>query len=624
MAVDPVSDTQTEDGHALPDAAHDIAPTDNEKSEAGVDSSNASTLDASNNSPTPNIKPDGDVADEKAPPEDQPTEVRTITGFRWVVVVLAILSSTFLFALDNTVVADVEPNIVESFGQIQKLPWLPIAFLVSAVSTNLIWGKIYGQFNAKWLYVVCVFLFEIGSAVCGAAPTMNAFIGGRVLAGLGGAGMYIGVMTLLSVNTTEHERPLYIGMTGLTWGLGTVLGPIIGGAFAISNVGWRFAFYINLFIGAVCAPVYLFMLPPFDPRPGVPYKTRISELDFLGTLLMVGACVAGVMAISFGGIIYPWNSGQTIACFVVSGVLFIVFGLQQVFCVLTTEVHRIFPVQFLKNRTLIILFMQMSAAVTVFFVPIYFIPLFFQFAKNDSAVEAGVRLLPLVCFLVFSIILNGALMSKYGYYMPWYLAGSCLALIGSALMYTVNLDTSVSRIYGYTILLGIGAGMYAQASFAIAQVKVHPYEIPSAIGFIALAQTGGATIALDIANSVFLNQATNGILAIVPQEPRSVVQGAISGAGSTFFQTLDPSVKIAVLGAVTHAISQAYILCMTGAALSIVLACFMSREKVSTIRIYLLPFHYSFHPYTRDRSEMFVFGLQAILQKPFNNSLSIS
>ena len=353
----------------------------------------------------------------------------------------------------------------------------------------------------------------------------------------------------------------------------------------------------EVFIGAICAPVYLFMLPPFDPRPGVSYRTRISELDFLGTLLMVGACVSGVMAVNFGGIIYPWNSGQTIACFVVSGVLFIIFGLQQRFSVLTTEVHRIFPCQFLKNRTLIILFMQMSASITIFFVPIYFIPLFFQFAKNDSAVEAGVRLLPLVCLLVFAIILNGALMSKYGYYMPWYFVGSCLSLIGSALLYTVNLGTSASNVYGYTALLGLGSGMYAQASFAIAQVKVHPYEIPSAIGFIALAQTGGATIALAIANSVFLNQATNGILAIVPQEPRSVVQGAISGAGSSFFQTLDPGVKTAVLEAVTHAISQTYILCITGAALSVILACFMSREKVSNLRVYLLLFHNSLRPY---------------------------
>lgn len=114
----------------------------------------------------------------------------------------------------------------------------------------------------------------------------------------------------------------------------------------------------------------LSILPPFDPRPGVPYKERLSKLDFIGTLLMVDACVAGVMAVNFGGIIYPWNSGQTIACLVVSGVLFIIFGLQQSFGILTTEETRIFPCQFLKHKTIIIHFIQMSAGTTIFFVPI--------------------------------------------------------------------------------------------------------------------------------------------------------------------------------------------------------------------------------------------------------------
>lgn len=107
---------------------------------------------------------------------------------------------------------------------------------------------------------------------------------------------------------------------------------------------------------------------------------------------------------------------------------------------------------------------------------------------------------------------------------------------------------------------------------------------------MSLAQSAGGTIALAIANSVFLNQATEDILAIVPNEPRSVVQTAVSGAGSTFFRTLDPSVRTAVLGAVTDAISRTYILAVTGAALTVVLSIFMSREKVSKFTILSSPF----------------------------------
>lgn len=126
------------------------------------------------------------VADEKAmaAPEEEPSP-RDIHGVKWFLVVIAILSSIFLFSLDNTVVADIQPAIVETFGEVNKLPWLSVAFLLAAASTNLIFGKIFGQFNAKWSYIICVFIFELGSALCGAAQSMNMLIIGRAICGIG-------------------------------------------------------------------------------------------------------------------------------------------------------------------------------------------------------------------------------------------------------------------------------------------------------------------------------------------------------------------------------------------------------------------------------------------------------
>lgn len=100
-------------------------------------------------------------------------------------------------------------------------------------------GKAYGTFNVKWTHVISVIIFIVGSAVCGAAPNMNALIVGRVIAGVGGAGMYLGTLNLVAINTTITERPLYLGGVGITWGLGTILGPVIGGAFADSGATWR-------------------------------------------------------------------------------------------------------------------------------------------------------------------------------------------------------------------------------------------------------------------------------------------------------------------------------------------------------------------------------------------------
>ncbi|CAG8953680.1 hypothetical protein HYFRA_00006569 [Hymenoscyphus fraxineus] len=505
---------------------------------------------------------------------------RDIGGIRWAIVVLSILSSTFLFALDNTIVADIQPVIVTQFNSVAKLTWLSVAFLIGAASTNLFWGKIFGQFNAKWMYIFCVLLFEVGSAVCGAAPTMDALIIGRAICGVGGSGMYVGVMTLLAATTTIHERPMYVGGTGLTWGLGTVLGPIIGGAFVESSAGWRWAFYINLCIGAVCAPVYLFMLPSKDPRPGVSLKNRCKELDYLGGFLTIAAFVLGVMALSMGGVTWPWNDGKVIGMFVASGILFILLGFQQVYAILTTPTRRIFPIEFFKSRTILILFAMTAAGGTAIFIPIYMIPIFFQFTRGDGALEAGVRLLPFIMLMIFAVIANGAILSAWGYYMPWYLAGGIIVVIGGALMYTVDTETSIARVYGYTILIGFGDGLFAQASFSVAQAIVAPENIAMAVGFITCAQVSGVTIALAIANSVFLNKSQSSISRILPGVPVMQIQAAIAGAGSNFVESLTPQVRAEILNAIVAAQSQTYILVITAGALAAILSLGMKREKL--------------------------------------------
>ncbi|KAH6694900.1 putative HC-toxin efflux carrier [Leptodontidium sp. MPI-SDFR-AT-0119] len=512
------------------------------------------------------------------PPKELPP--RNISGWKWYSTMAAILFSTFLYALDATVIADLQPVIVEQFGGIKKLPWLSLAFLLCATASNLFWGRIYSHFNAKWLYIFTVVLFEVGSAICGAAPSMNVMIVGRAIAGLGGSGLYVGCMTLIAMTTTMDERPVYISGTGLTWGLGIVLGPVVGGAFNESSVGWPWAFYINLFTGAVCAPFYLFLLPSKDPRPGASFKERAVEMDYPGVVLQAAALATFILAINWGGITYPWGSGRIIALFVVSGVLFVVLGFQQVYNIFTTLSRRIIPVQFFRSRTVFILFAATAAGGACAFVPIYMIPMFFQFTRDDTALDAGVRLLPFIVVMVVFVFVNGGLMAKLGYYMPWYLAGSILIVIGSALMYTIDQDTSTSRVYGYTVLLGAGVGMFLQASFSVTQAVVSPENIASAIGFITLAQFAGITIVLAIANAVLLNNSQDKIQQILPDVPLADIQAAILGARSGFVQSLSPELKEGVLNAIVSAISDTYILCIAGGALVAVLSLAMRHEKL--------------------------------------------
>ena len=295
---------------------------------------------------------------------------------------------------------------------------------------------------------------------------------------------------------------------------------------------------------------------------------------------MVGAFVSGIMAIAFGGALYPWRSGQIIGLFICSGVLWTLFAIQQAFSLFTDTTNRLFPVEYIRSKEMCILFAQASASISCVFVPIYFIPLFFQFVYNDSALEAGIRLLPFVFILVFAAMLNGGMMAKFGYYLPWFTFGGLLVTAGGALLYSVKLNSATSTVYGYSVVAAFGAGLYTQAPFSIAQAKVEWYLVSRVTAFINCGQISGIVLSLAISSSIYINQATQKITAILPDIPYDVVQEAVTGGKASFFQNLSPTDRLKVLVAIVSTIGNIYILVIAGGALTVILSLFMRWEKL--------------------------------------------
>jgi hypothetical protein len=143
------------------------------------------------------------------------------------------------------------------------------------------------------------------------------------------------------------------------------------------------AFYINLVIFALMLPA-LIMIPNFQPQPGTTPLTKVKQLDWAGAILNAGLYTSFVLALTFGGGTWAWNDGRTIATFVACFVILVVFALQQFFSIFTTETNRLFPISFLKSRTMILLHIASSCAGAAQFVPIFYIPLLFQFVRGDS------------------------------------------------------------------------------------------------------------------------------------------------------------------------------------------------------------------------------------------------
>lgn len=263
---------------------------------------------------------------------------------------------------------------------------------------------------------------------------MNAMIIGRVMAGVGGAATYCGVLTFITVLTTEQERPLYMAGIAVMFSVGSVIGPIVGGAFAGSSATWRWAFYINLVIGAVFAPAFLWCLPSIDPAPSKRFVEKFRSQDWVGIVVYYGFSICFTMAISFGGSVYAWDSGSEIALWVVSVVLFVAFALVTVFHPLVPSANKLYPLHLAKKMELNNLQYQLFSTFGCLLITVYFTPLIFQFTRGDTPIEAGVRLLPIVCMVGFFSIVSGGLMPRLGYHMPWYVFGNAMVLAGSACM----------------------------------------------------------------------------------------------------------------------------------------------------------------------------------------------
>ncbi|KAL7800321.1 major facilitator superfamily domain-containing protein [Trichoderma ceciliae] len=562
---------------------------ENRNARPSVDLGNSSTVGAEFVEPkafhdeTGTTEQSTPVQSDNEEAQNDNSQSRDIRGFRWIVVCVSLYIGTFLYGLDTTIAADVQGAVVEDFGHVDQLAWVGAGFPLGSVAIILLVGTLYTTFNMKWLYMTSVLLFEIGSVICGAAPNMNAMIVGRVIAGGGGSGIYLGCLNYFSTLTSRKERGTYISLIAFCWGLGAVLGPVVGGSFSVSSATWRWAFYINLVIGAVTAPIYIFFLPTIHPIKGVSVRDRVMKLDFIGIVLGAGVWVAFTLATTMAGGQWPWKDSRTVATWVVFGVVLIAYALQQYFKILTTDQTRSFPGHLLKSRTQVLLFVVTAAAITSLFVVVYYIPIYFQFVHNDTALLAAVRLLPFVIITVTFNLLSGHLLSRIQYYMPVYLiSGVLITLGGSLLMVYLQPTTPEAYIYGFSVIIAVGTGLSLQIGYAVATLKVPSEQMGDAIKMQNVSQIGGTVLALVIAGQVFQSSAVNNLGAVLKGHgfTESDIHDIVAGTQSELFAELNGDLKQAAIAAITSATQNSFILVVVAGATILVSSLAMRFERL--------------------------------------------
>ncbi|KAI1259432.1 major facilitator superfamily domain-containing protein [Xylariaceae sp. FL1019] len=478
------------------------------------------------------------------------------TGSRLWLVIISLCLAVFLVALDQTIIAPALGAITGEFNSVKDIGWYGSSYLLTSTALIPLYGKIYRVFNIKIAFIGAVAIFELGSLVTAVAPTSKAFIIGRAIAGIGNAGIFSGAVVILSFSLPLRKRPIAYGAFGGIWGIASVAGPLLGGAFT-DHLTWRWCFYINLPIGgASLAVIFLYLrISRINNPDNHSALSRILDLDLIGAGILIPGIIMLLLALQWGGAEYPWNDSRIIGLFVGAGVIAILFiGVEK-----WQQDKGILPPRFFKNRNVVCAMMVSFFFGASFFPLVYYLSLYFQAIKGVTAIEAGIKLLPLLISVMISSATSGGLISATGYYNPILLVGMVLMTIGAGLIAAFTIRTPLSRWFGYQVLTGLGTGVGFQIPVIVVQNTVPQELVPQGTACVQFFQSLGGALFIAVAQTVFQNGLINGLRQEAPQlDPTIFINSGASDVRGVLAALGQSSALHAVLRAYLQGLRNTY------------------------------------------------------------------
>ncbi|KAL6715350.1 hypothetical protein ACLMJK_007616 [Lecanora helva] len=504
-------------------------------------------------SPCPSVQTPKNPPQEPTSPSPHPPPTYPQTS-QVLIIVLGLFTTVFLIALDRLIIGVAIPKITDEFDSLGDVGWYGSAYLLTTGAFALLMGRVYTFYDPKWVYLTSLVVFELGSAVCGAAPTSIALIIGRAIAGLGNAGLVQGAIIIIVHIVPLHKRPQYTGFVGMMFGIASAVSPLLGGAFT-DGPGWRWCFYINLPLGGLVLLVHIFFLHiPKENMRRNPTTTRqkISRLDPIGTFFFLPSTICLLLALQWGGTTYAWSSARIITLLILFALFLTAFITTQSL----NSANATIPPPIFLNRSILsgiwFSFFLGGAMITA----LYYLPLWFQAIKSVSAVKSGIMILPLVLAMMITAVGGGFLTKKIGYYTPWMIACSVLLPIGSGLITTFTPETMHPKWIGYQVLFGLGLGLGQQQAAVAAQTVLAKKDVPTGVSLMMFSQTMGGAVFLSVANNLFDNKLETG-LAHIP----GISTDAVTQTGATELRNMVPAEVVpAVVTAYNAALRDAFIL----------------------------------------------------------------
>lgn len=440
--------------------------------------------------------------------------------------IAAIMTVFLLSALDQTIVSTAMPRIIAELHGLEMYSWTATAYMLTSTIMVPIYGKLGDMYGRKIILTVGVSIFLLGSALCGLAGEfgdlpivgsgMVQLIVCRAIQGVGSGALFSGAFAVIADLYPPRERGRVMGLFVGVFSIASVAGPTIGGFFTDHGTmellghtvaGWRWVFYVNLPLGLVSLFLIMFKMPRTNVATG-------GRVDYWGAFFLITAFVPLLLALTWGGNKFAWDSLQIAELLAVALIALLVFV-----AVESRAPDPIMPLSLLRNRAFAITNSAAFIISMAFFGVVMFMPLYMQLVLGVNATKSGFAMLPLMMGIMATAMLSGRLVRKTGKYKPIMIAGCTTLFVGVLLLMQIGPDTTLGQLNWRMLLVGLGLGP-VQSLYSLAVQNAAPlHQMGIATSGSQFFRQIGSTVGIAIFGTVLTHNLVRELPERLPHVP---------------------------------------------------------------------------------------------------------
>lgn len=421
-------------------------------------------------------------------------------GWRFYLAFTSLLIITLMAALDATSLSVAIPQITQALhGTAIEGFWSGTSFLLTSTVFQPVFGSFSDIFGRKPMILLSLALFGVGAILAAVAKnTMTLILVGRSIQGIGGGGVLVLTEIVVTDLVPLRFRGNYFSIIGSMWAIGSVSGPLIGGAFS-EKVSWRWVFWINLPFLAIGVPFILLFLTLTFRATSLAHKLR--RVDWVGGFLFISSTTGFLIGLSWGGVMYSWTSWRTLVPLLLCAAGMVAFVIWEE----RFAADPLIRISVMKNRTAAVTYLGDFTQGLVLWANLYYMPLYFEVVKGQSAILTGVDLFPTTFTVAPAAIIVGILIGKFGTYRWAIWVGWFLTTLGTGIRVLLDVETpTVSWIF-INLVGGVGTGMlYPSLTFAL-QAATSNKDQAYGVALFTFFRGAGQAIGVAVGGAIFEN-----------------------------------------------------------------------------------------------------------------------